>query len=407
MSLIEQDTIAYVDCFSGISGDMFLGALVDAGMDLEFLQSQLACLNLGDYRIKSVSQKDQTIAATRLIIETDESSVSRTWQTIRQLIEQSSLEERVEEKSLAVFNCLAEAEAKIHGCRPQDVHFHELGGLDAIIDIVGAAIGLAHFDIDYLVTAPLPLSRGWVTCEHGVLPLPAPAVCEILKDVPVVGTDIDRELVTPTGAALVKTLSRDFGGFPAMTIKRTGYGAGSHELPGNRPNLLRLIIGHARSVEECQEVEVIETNLDDWSPEGFPHLSSRLFSRGALDVSLVPIQMKKGRPGFLLRVIADPAHSLEIKQVILAETTAIGLRFRMEKRITLPRQTGTVKTIWGSVKVKRVETPVGPAIYPEYEDCQRLAIEHDITLKEVYAEVNRCSPEEFEEGEGERPKAEG
>jgi uncharacterized protein (DUF111 family) len=192
-----------------------------------------------------------------------------------------------------------------------------------------------------------------------------------------------------------------------MTIKRTGYGAGSHELPDNRPNLLRLVIGHARSVEECQEVEVIETNLDDWSPEGFPHLSSRLFSRGALDVSLVPIQMKKGRPGFLLRVIADPAYSLEIKQVILAETTAIGLRFRMEKRITLPRQTGTVKTIWGSVKVKRVETPVGPAIYPEYEDCQRLAIEHDITLKEVYAEINRCSPEEFEEGEGERPKAEG
>jgi len=398
MSLTEQDTIGYVDCFSGISGDMFLGALVDAGMDLEFLQLQLACLNLDGYRIKSVSQKDQTIAATRLIIETDETSVSRTWRTIRQLIEQSSLPARVKEKSLAVFNCLAEAEAKIHGCRPADVHFHELGGLDAIIDIVGAAIGLAHFNIDYLVTAPLPLSRGWVTCEHGVLPLPAPAVCEILKNVPVVGTDIDRELVTPTGAALVKALSRDFGGFPAMTMTRTGYGAGSHKLPGNRPNLLRLVIGHASSVEECQEVEVIETHLDDWSPEGFPHLCNRLFSQGALDVSLVPIQMKKGRPGFLIRVIADPVHASKIKERILAETTAIGLRFRMEKRITLPRRTGTVKTVWGPVKVKRVETPVGPAIYPEYEDCQRLAIEHDITLKEIYAEVNRCSPEEFKEG---------
>ena len=396
MSLKGQTTIGYVDCFSGISGDMFLGALVDAGLPLEFLQSELAALNLDNFKIRSTKQTDGSISATRLTIETKKSSVSRTWQTIRQLIKQSSLQDTVKEKSLAVFTCLAEAEAKVHGCSPEDVHFHEIGGLDAIIDIVGAAIGLAYLEIDHLITAPLPLSRGWITCEHGTLPLPAPAVCEILKNVPVIGTDIDMELVTPTGAALVKTLSRDFGDFPAMTITRTGYGAGSYKLPDNRPNLLRLIIGHARSVEECQEVEVIETNLDDWSPEGFPHLSSRLFSRGALDVSLVPIQMKKGRPGFLLRVIADPAYSLEIKQVILAETTAIGLRFRMEKRITLPRQTGTVKTVWGSVKVKRVETPVGPAIYPEYEDCQRLAIEHDITLKEVYAEVNRCSPEEFE-----------
>ena len=399
MNLKEQVTIGYVDCFSGISGDMFLGALINAGMGLEFLQSQLACLNIDHFQIQSVSHKEQTIAATRLLIETDGPPVSRTWKIIRQLIEQSSLQETVKEKSLAVFSCLAEAEAKVHGCSPQDVHFHEVGGLDSIIDIVGAAIGLVHFDIDHLVTAPLPLARGWVTCEHGVLPLPAPAVCEILRGVPVVGTDIDRELVTPTGAALVKTLSRDFGNFPAMTISRTGYGAGSHELPDKQPNLLRLVIGHARSVEECQEVEVIETNLDDWSPEGFPHLCSRLFSHGALDVSLVPIQMKKGRPGFLLRVIADPAHSLEIKQRILSETTAIGLRFRMERRITLPRQTGTVKTTWGPVKVKRVESPAGPVIYPEYEDCQRLAVEHDITLKEVYAEVNRCSPEEFVEGE--------
>jgi hypothetical protein len=397
MSPKGQTTIGYVDCFSGISGDMFLGALVDAGLPLELLQSELAGLNLDNFKIRSTKQTDGSIAATRLTIEIDESSVSRTWQTIRHLIEQSSLQDTVKEKSLAVFNCLAEAEAKVHGCSPEDVHFHELGGLDAIIDIAGAAIGLAYLEIDHLITAPLPLSRGWVTCEHGTLPLPAPAVCEILKNVPVIGTDIDMELVTPTGAAVVKTLSRDFGDFPAMTITRTGYGAGSHKLPVNRPNLLRLVIGHARSVEECQEVEVIETNLDDWSPEGFPHLCNHLFSHGALDVSLVPIQMKKGRPGFLLRVIADPVHASKIKERILAETTAIGLRFRMEKRITLPRQTGTVKTAWGPVKVKKVETPTGPVISPEYEDCQRLAVEHDITLKEVYAEVNRCSPEEFQE----------
>jgi len=393
----QTKKICYVDCFSGISGDMFLGALVDAGLDLEFLQSELANLQLDNFQIRSTKQTNSSIAATRLDIETDESAVSRPWKTVRQLIEQSPLQDKVKEKSLAVFKCLAEAEAKVHGCSLEDVHFHELGGLDAIIDIVGAAIGLAYLEIDHLITSPLPLSRGWITCEHGTLPLPAPAVCEILKNVPVIGTDIDKELVTPTGAALVKALSHDFGNLPTMVISRTGYGAGSHKLPDNRPNLLRLVIGHARSVEECQEVEVIETNLDDWSPEGFPHLCNLLLSHGALDVSLVPIQMKKGRPGFLLRVIADPAHSLKIKERILTETTAIGLRFRMEKRITLPRQTGTVKTAWGPVKVKMVETPVGPAIYPEYEDCQQLAVEHDITLKEVYAEVNRCSPEEFEE----------
>jgi uncharacterized protein (TIGR00299 family) protein len=399
MNTKGQIKICYVDCFSGVSGDMFLGALVDAGLPLDFLQSELAGLQLDNFQILATKLTESSIEATRLEIETDESDVSRTWKTIRLLIEQSPLQDTVKEKSLAVFICLAEAEANVHGCTPEDVHFHELGGLDAIIDIVGSAIGLAYLEIDHLVTAPLPLSRGWVTCEHGTLPLPAPAVCEILKDVPVAGTDIDMELVTPTGAALVKTLSRDFGNLPTMIINRTGYGAGSHKLPGNKPNLLRLVIGHARSVEECQEVEVIETNLDDWSPEGFPHLCNHLFSHGALDVSLVPIQMKKGRPGFLLRVIADPAHSLKIKERILAETTAIGLRFRMEKRITLPRQTGTVKTVWGPVKVKKVETPAGPAIYPEYEDCQQLAIEHDITLKEVYAEVNRCSPEEFHKTE--------
>jgi uncharacterized protein (TIGR00299 family) protein len=395
----EQDLTGYVDCFSGISGDMFLGALVDAGLDLEFLQSELAKLPLDNFQIRSTKQTKTSIAATRLTIEIEESIAPRTWKTIRQLIEQSPLRERVKEKSLAVFKCLAEAEAKVHGCSPADVHFHELGGLDAIIDIVGAVIGLESLGINSLITSPLPLSRGWVTCGHGTLPLPAPAVCEILRNVPIIGTDIDKELVTPTGAALVKTLSRDFGNLPAMIISRTGYGAGNHELPDNRPNLLRLVIGHTRSVKECQEVEVIETNLDDWSPEGFPHLCNHLLSNGALDVSLVPIQMKKGRPGFLLRVIADPAHSLTIKERILTETTAIGLRFRMEKRITLPRQTGFIATVWGPARVKRVETPGGPVIYPEFEDCQRLAIEHDITLKEIYAEVNRCSPDEFQETE--------
>jgi len=391
--------IAYADCFSGISGDMFLGALLDAGLKLEDLQAELARLDLPDFTIKSSREKDHSIAATRVIIESRETE-ARTWKDIRSLIDQSGLGHHVKEKSLKTFVCLAEAEARIHGIRPEDVHFHEIGGVDSIIDIVGTIIGLDLLGLDEIITSPLPMPRGWVRCGHGMLPLPSPAVCEILNDVPVYGTSIDMELVTPTGAALVKTLSRDFGDFPAMSISRTGYGAGSNKLPGGFPNLFRLVIGYEQKVEEIREVEVIETNLDDWSPEGYPYLIEQLFSAGALDVTLQPAHMKKGRPGFVLSIIADPAHSWEIKKCVLDETTSIGLRFRREKRITLPRELGTVNTLWGKVMVKLVETPSGAVLYPEYEDCRRLALENKVPLKDVYAAVTRCSPDEFEKKEG-------
>jgi len=390
--------IAYADCFSGISGDMFLGALLDAGLKLEDLQAELARLDLHNFTIKSSREKDHSLAATRVIVESQQTE-TRTWKEIRSLIEQSGLGHPVKEKSLKTFACLAEAEARIHGIRTEDVHFHEIGGVDSIIDIVGTIIGLDLLGLDEIIASPLPMPRGWVRCGHGMLPLPAPAVCEILSDVPVYGTSIDMELVTPTGAALVKTLSRDFGDFPAMTISHTGYGAGSHKLPDGFPNLFRLVIGYEQKVEEIQEVEVIETNLDDWSPEGYPHLIEQLFSAGALDVTLHPVHMKKGRPGFVLSIIADPGHSWEIKKCVLNETTSIGLRFRREKRITLPREKGMVNTLWGKAMVKRVETPSGPVLYPEYEDCRRLALENKVPLKDVYAAVYNCSPDEFERKE--------
>jgi uncharacterized protein (TIGR00299 family) protein len=396
MSRDEQTKIAYADCFSGVSGDMFLGALIDAGLPLEKLQAELTKLDLEKFTLRSIKQQDQSISSTRLVIESEKSETARTWKDIRQLILQSDLDKKVKDKSLQIFICLAEAESRIHDCETDEVHYHELGGLDSIIDIVGAVIGLHYLGIDRLVASPLPMTRGFVRCEHGTLPLPAPAVCEILNNVPVYGSSIEQELVTPTGAALVKTLSSDFGDFPAMKISRTGYGAGSRKLPGDIPNLFRLVIGYERKIEEVQEVEVIETNLDDWSPETFPHLCEQLFASGALDVILVPVHMKKGRPGFLLSVITNPAQALEIKKYILNETTSIGLRFRREKRMTLPRETGTVKTTWGPVQVKRVETPTGYSLYPEYEDCRRVALENKVPLKDVYLEVNRCSPEEFE-----------
>lgn len=390
---------AYADCFSGVSGDMFLGALLDAGFPEAVLLEELGKLGIDGFGCTVEKHSESGIAATRIRVRSNGGQPRRTWREIRELIRRSSLNPSAKERALAVFVCLAEAEAGIHGCRPEDVHFHEIGGVDAIVDVVGSVAGLEYFNIETLLCSPLPMTRGWVKCDHGLLPLPAPAVCEILRGVPVYGVDLELELVTPTGAALIKTLSSGFGRFPGMTIVKTGYGAGSHKLPEQRPNLFRLVMGQSREVREAQEVEVIETNLDDWSPEGFPYLMEQLFSLGALDVSLVPIHMKKGRPGFLLRVISPPGLAFEIKQGIFSETTAIGLRYRREKRMTLPRKVGTISTPWGPLAVKKVETPKGAVLSPEYEDCRRVARTNGVSLKEVYTAVTRLSPEDFvEEG---------
>lgn len=395
MRVSAPTVTAYADCFSGISGDMFLAALLDAGLEIKLLQAELAKLNLKKFSLRASRKLDHALNSTRLEIESDQTAAFRTWVDIRKLLIDSDLPGTIKEKSLLVFACLADAEARIHNCSPDEVHFHEIGGLDTLIDIVGTVIGLDHFGIEQLVSSPIPMPRGWVRCSHGRLPLPAPAVCEILKEVPVYGTGIDQELVTPTGAALIKTLSSDFGDFPAMRISHIGYGAGSRALPGDTPNLFRLLIGKTRKTAEIQEVEIVSTNLDDWSPESYPYLCEQLFSLGALDVSLCSIQMKKGRPGFMLQVMTDPARSLQIKNCLLTETGSIGLRFRREKRMTLPRENGSVNTPWGPVRVKRVETPKGVVLYPEYEDCCRMARSHSVLLKEIYAAVNRCLPDDF------------
>ena len=401
MSSGKKTFIAYADCFSGVSGDMFMGALIDAGLELDYLLAELNKLDLEEFSIQCFKKQEHAISGVGLTIDFERTTKNRTWKDIRLLIENSLLQKKIKKASLKIFSCLAEAEAKIHDRRPDDIHFHEIGSLDSIIDIVGTVIGLDFLGVERLITSPLPMPRGWIECDHGMLPLPPPAVCEILRDVPVYGSSLHQELVTPTGAALVKSLSSDFGEMPAMKIHRTGYGAGTKKLTENIPNLFRLIVGKERKVEEIQEVEVIETNIDDWAPESYPHLCEQLFTAGALDVSLIPMHMKKGRPGFLLQVITSPANSWEIKNCIFRETTSIGLRFRREKRMTLPREKGTVNTNWGQVQVKRIETQTGYTIYPEYEDCRRLALENKVPLKDVYAAVNRCSPEEFKKVEEE------
>ena len=387
--------ILYADCFSGISGDMFLAALFDLGLSEEMVREKLSRLALAGYEMGITSGLSGNICATRVEITAPDPQPCRTWSLVRDIIEKSGISSAATEKALAIFSALAEAEARVHGCTRDEVHFHEVGAVDSIIDIVGAAIGITELGIERVICSPLPLARGWTECRHGMIPLPAPAVLELLREVPVFGVDLDMELVSPTGAALVKTLAHSFGPFPPMQVVRVGYGAGTYKRPDQRPNLLRLVLGESREMIEAQEVEVIETHLDDWSPEGFPFLSEQLFSLGALDVVIVPIQMKKGRPGFLLRVIADLASALEIRRAILTETTAIGLRFRKECRWTLPRRIGLIDTPWGPVQVKRVETPKGLVLYPEYEDCRRLAKEYCLSLKEVYTEVGRHRPEEI------------
>jgi len=393
--MADQQTIAYIDCFSGISGDMFLAALLDTGLPEEELRSQLALLDLDGYTLTISKKTCGAIAATSLSVQTAEHHHHRTWGDIRQIITASRLAEPIKKTALSIFSLLAAAEAKVHGNPVDTVHFHEVGGIDSIVDIVGAAIGLAALNITRLHCAPLPMPRGWVQCAHGMLPLPAPAVYELLQGVPTYGVELNQELVTPTGAAIVKALATNFGPMPPMTTTAVGYGAGSQELANGQPNLLRLVIGSAQVAVEAQEVEVIETHLDDWSPETFPYLSEQLFALGALDVALIPIQMKKGRPGFLLRVICDRATALAAKECILIETTAIGLRFRTEQRWTMPRETGTVPTRWGAMKVKKVTTPAGEVLTPEYEDCKRVAIAHHVPIKEVYAEVGRAESEKF------------
>ena len=392
--MAQAANTVYLDCFSGISGDMLLGALLDCGLSEQELRSELAKLELEPYELKISRETHQSISALSVQVHSTTDQRFRNLTTITDLLERSGLETAVTERSLAVFKRLARAEAKVHGKPIDEIHFHEVGALDTIIDIVGTVAGFHLLGLGTVHCSPLPLGRGFVDCAHGSLPLPAPAVCELLEDIPVVGIETDQELVTPTGAALVAELTDHFGPLPSMTVTTTGYGAGDTPGSAGRPNLLRLITGRMETVTEAQQVEVIETSLDDWNPEGFPFLCSKLLDCNALDVNLAPIQMKKGRPGFRLTVICRIADSPALKELILSETSAIGLRFRTEQRMTLPREIVSVETRWGPVQAKQVVTPAGMKIYPEYESCKDTAEQHQVPLDFVYREVVRKSGDE-------------
>lgn len=378
--------VAYFDTFSGISGDMTLGALLACGGDEAHLRRELSKLKITGWKLDIASTSKNGIGATDVTVSlTEPQGHGRHLHHIEEILTASDIAPSVKERALKIFTRLAEAEAKIHQTTVERIHFHEVGAVDAIVDIVGSCVLLDQLGVEAVYCSPLPMSHGFVECAHGTIPLPAPAVLELLQDVPVYSVDVEGELVTPTGAALMKTLASGFGPMPAMRISTSGYGAGKKEF-GNRPNLLRVVIGEAVGdvFTGAPEIGVLETNLDDLSPQIYEVLTERLLAAGAADVYLTPIQMKKGRPATLLTVLSPLDRTDALTEVIFRESTTLGLRQTTMRRQCLDREWRTVDTEFGPIRMK-VGTWKGTetTATPEYEDVRAAALAHDVPVKRV------------------------
>jgi len=376
---------AYFDCFSGVSGDMTLAALIDAGASFNALQDALRQLGVGGYSLSLQRVVRNGIAAASISVEVESNQHERHLADIERIVEGSGLSDWVKERSVAVFRRLAQAEADVHGTTPDKVHFHEVGGVDCIVDVVGSVVCLELLGVEEVHSSPLPVGRGFVECSHGLMPLPAPATMELLRGVPTVPSGVEGELVTPTGAALVTSLAAGFGEMPAMVPAAVGYGAGQKDF-GRRPNLLRVVVGEKVDAgRQALRVSLLEANIDDMNPELYEHVMARLFAAGALDVYLTQVLMKKGRPAVLLTVVCEPEMEGAMADIVLAETSTLGVRISGADRICLQREFRYAETPYGTVKVKigrrgdRILT-----VSPEYADCRRIAEERGVPLKEVY-----------------------
>jgi uncharacterized protein (TIGR00299 family) protein len=437
--------IAYLECFSGMSGDMFLGALVDAGVPASLLEETVVALDVGA-RLEISRVARGGISATKVDVYVDgekdlpreefwgdrhsgyehgdehgrahehshehhehshsvpgessragapaprEDSHGRGLTEIRKIIFATSISEGAKKTAISIFEALGLAEAKIHGTSVESVHFHEVGAVDAMVDIVCAAVGAEALGVDEIVCSPLNVGGGTVKCAHGTIPVPAPATLELLADAPVYSSGLLAELVTPTGAAIVKTLASRFAVFPEMKVEKSGYGAGSRDFPGH-PNVVRLTVGEATSnalaaKTASETITVLEANLDDLNPQVFGYAMDRLLEEGALDAFGMPVQMKKNRPGMLLTVLCKPEDASKLTQLIFTETTTLGVRRRDEMRQTLARRWENVGTPWGEVRIKIASMNGTVTNYaPEYEDCRRIAAEHHVPLKRVMGEA--------------------
>jgi len=446
--------IAYLECFSGMSGDMFMGALIDAGVPPRVLEETVAALGVGA-RLEISRVVRSGISATKVDVWVDgekdlpreeywakqnmaralspakanhehgphphehthdhehhhgqehaagaeisgvsaphSHSHSRGLTEIREMISKAGISDRAKKTAIAIFENLGEAEARIHATSIEKVHFHEVGAVDAMVDIVCAAVGAEALGVDEIICSPLNVGGGTVKCAHGTFPVPAPATVALLKDAPVYSSGVQAELVTPTGAAIVKTLARRFTTFPEMTIEKSGYGAGTRDFPGH-PNVVRLTVGEAASLlaakTASETVTVLEANLDDLNPQVFGYVMDRLLEEGALDVFGMPVQMKKSRPGTLLTVLCKPEDASKFTQLIFTETTTLGVRRREEVRQTLARRWENVRTQWGEVRIKIASMNGSVTNYaPEYEDCRRIASEQHVPLKAVMQEASRA-----------------
>jgi uncharacterized protein (TIGR00299 family) protein len=380
--------IAYFDCISGASGDMILGALVDAGLPLERLQSDLALLKLDGYELKSYPVVKNGFKATKVDVLVSENVPQRHLAEILAIVENSQLPEEIKGRAVALFTRLAEVEAGIHGTTLDHVHLHELGGIDTMVDVTGCLLGLKALGVEKVYASPLPMGRGFVRGAHGQIPLPSPATIALLKDVPITGTDLNFELVTPTGAALLSELAESFGSIPAMTLRAVGYGAGGRDLP--IPNVIRLLLGDTETIEGVTHETLItlETNIDDLNPQVYDHLVERLFQNGALDVTLTAMQMKKNRPATQVWMLCHPQQAADLEAILFAETSTLGVRRSLVERHALPRSFQTVETGYGPVQVKVAHLPGGKTrAAPEYEDCKKLAKENNIPLWQIYQAV--------------------
>lgn len=380
-------TIAYFDCFAGVAGDMALGALLDAGVPFEVVDAPLSKLPIEGYRLEASRVDRHGIAATQVKVRGQQGGIFRNYFSMRSVIEGAEVSARARSTALAIYERLAEAEAAVHGTDVGHVPFHELGSADTLVDVLGTAIGLDHLGIDTVYVSAVATGMGMMRTEHGMLPIPGPAVVELLKGAPVYSQGIPYELTTPTGAAIVAATAKRFGDIPAMRIERVGYGAGTREL--EVPNILRLLVGSPATEQDAYgpaPAVLLETNIDDMNPELYEYVLERLFAAGAQDAWVTPIVMKRGRPAATLTVLCDPDDEQTLRSVLFRETTTLGIRRRATEKWTVPRESITVEVAGATVRVKIARSPDGVlGAAPEYVDCAQVARDTGIPLKDVYA----------------------
>ncbi|MBI5073793.1 MAG: nickel pincer cofactor biosynthesis protein LarC [Nitrospirae bacterium] len=379
--------IVYFDCFSGISGDMCLGAFVDAGVPLKEIEKGLKKLKLKGYTLREQKVLRAGIAATKVDVElkkavSGQQSALRKWKDIQKIIKDSTLPDNIKRQGLQVFKNLFEAEAKVHGSTINTTHLHELGCVDCLVDIFGTLIGLSYLSIDNVFASPVNLGSGSTRTAHGMMPVPAPATAELLKGVSCYSSGPAFEMTTPTGAVLLKTLSSGFGSMPSFSSEMIGIGAGNKD-PEERPNILRIMVGETDKTVQDETITVIETNIDDMNPQVYEYVMERLFDAGALDIFLTQVIMKKSRPGVLLTALCSAEKKNDLVNIILKETTTIGIRFYEAGRVTMKREIKQSQTRFGKIRVKQSARGSSLRVTPEYEDCKRIARNTGSSLLDV------------------------